>query len=164
MPPMNIEPDFEIYHVQSLTAMLKATSLPFSVQLRFLGDSVLVADEMEFSGGLQAGDAVFAREVLLCLADKAVVSARSVCRADDAYWRDVLDCGTTSLGAQLFGGAMNHLQRTPFVFCRLPEDHLLTADIVDISCVARRSAFDTPNGARLLLTECFLPTVYDYAA
>lgn len=135
--------------VQSLTVFLSNLG-DFAVDVVYSGASRgdVWADEAAILGD----DALFVREVRLLLDGVAVVAAKSVCRADDVAWRTVLDCGQQSLGARLFGGAMA-LQRSPFVFVRLPEDFAL---VHLRGNWARRSVFDDGQG-RLVLTECFLP-------
>lgn len=152
----------KLLHAVSLTAELSQQSAPFSVCLNFLGDSQLSSDETEFFSGRQPGENVFSREVCLCLDEKPVVSARSVCLSDSAYWRKILDCGTRSLGAQLFGGEIPALQRTPFSFSTLPTEHHLVAYYATQPCLARRSVFSVGTGDILLLTECFLPALHRY--
>ncbi|MDO5686379.1 MAG: chorismate lyase [Neisseria sp.] len=152
-----------LLYATSLTAELKKQAASFTVRLNFLGLSHLDADEVPFFTPLRAGDEVFVREVCLCLDHIPVVSARSVCLPHDTYWRQTLDCGVQSLGGRLFGGSMDHLQRSPFAFTDLPPEHRLVAGFATTNRPSRRSVFSAEDGD-LLLIECFLPELKRYYA
>lgn len=137
----------------SLTAALKSSGAVFSVKVLHLG---LSESDLWFSDRLFPAK-VFARDVLLCLSDRPVVWARSICCHDDMLWREVLDCGTRPLGERLFDGTLP-LERSAFEFCTgegvsPPYEKLAV-------WAMRRSVFDL-NGHKLGLTECFLePAVF----
>ena len=138
----------------SLTAALSRLQAVFSVRLLGLGDMPWRAHEAG-ALGLAAG-AVYGREVLLCLDNTPVVWARSVCAPEAANWREVLDCGTQSLGARLFDGSLP-LQRTPFDYTCAVWPDSGEAQAVWL----RRSRFDW-RGAPLLLSEAFLPALTSF--
>lgn len=136
---------------QSLTAYLSALG---DLRVEVLYSGLMCDEGWADEAAILASDALFVREVRLLLDGTAVVWAKSVCRADDAAWRAVLDCGTRPLGARLFDGTLP-LQRSPFAFVRLAEDFAV-AHLRGVW--ARRSVFDDGQG-RLVLTECFLPAL-----
>lgn len=158
-PPLDWRPQFsdvppalaELMCQQSLTAALMATGAAFAVVVRHQGKALdLWADEC-----LPAdAEAFYAREVHLLLDGEPVVWARSVCADDAAGWKQVLDCGTQPLGAQLFGGGIR-ASRSPFAFARIPAGWL---GVTDEKVWARRSLFEA-GGEVLGLTECFLPAL-----
>lgn len=135
---------FELASSQSLTAALSDLG-DFSVQLDYLG----VENAPDWFHDFRLPENVFTRRVTLHLDNAAVVHAQSVC-AVDSRWRDVLDCGTTPLGAILFSGSLN-ITRSPIEFA-MPPDYVL----------ARRSWFEW-GGERLYLVECFLPQIANFS-
>ena len=114
----------------------------FSVQLNCLGETTDVVDFADF----RLPDTLWVRDVTLWLDTYPVVHAQSFC-APESVWYDVLHCGTTPLGAILFSGNLNDLQRSPIEY-KQPENAVL----------ARRSWFDW-QGERLYLVEYFLPDI-----
>lgn len=145
-----------LMQTHSLTAALNQLGAVFSVRLLGLGEMPWRAHEAGLLGLPQ--QAVYGREVLLCLNDIPVVWARSVCSPQSANWRDVLNCGTRPLGARLFDGSLP-LQRTPFDYaCAVWPDSGQTQALW-----LRRSRFDW-HGSPLLLSEAFLPELDGFLA
>lgn len=152
LPPASAQPALAaVMTAHSLTAALTCLPAVFSVRLLALGAMPWRAHEAGYLG--LAANAVYGREVLLCLDETPVVWARSVCAPQAAGWREVLDCGTRPLGARLFDGSLP-LQRTPFEYA-----HALWPDSgAENALWLRRSRFDW-QGFPLLLSEAFLPAL-----
>ena len=132
--------------VSSLTAALRASGKDFSVELVYLG----------LTKGVENGDEIFVRDVLLKLDGETVIQARSACRPDSRLWTELLDCGTQPLGERLFDGTLP-LKRSDFEFLRFEDSgHPSFRRPV----TARRSYFDW-NGETLELTEYFLLKLID---
>lgn len=151
----------ELWHVNSLTLGLKALSPHFGVKVLTLADAQAYADESVFDGQ----QPLFCREVVLSLDDRPVVWARSVCTKDSQAWLSLLDCGTQPLGQRLFDGSLP-ITRSPFEYAVVSAAHpMLPAQVAallsDEGMAARRSVFWW-QGAPLLLTECFLPSIEEY--
>ncbi len=153
--PQILQKILPLLQVNSLTQGLKGVCDDFSVQLRHLGETQLQEDEY---GIFEQNGSFWSREVNLKLQNHSVVSARSVCLQSAQQWRDVLDCGTRSLGSLLFGGEMQ-VQRSAFEYTILNSSHSLSQQFAK-PIYARRSIF-TWQGERLLLQECYLPTLLD---
>ena len=148
----------DFIHAPSLTAVLKQNAAAFSVRPVFADITHMLPEEKPYFADIST---VYAREVLLCLDSTPVVAARSICPPDDAYWRNILDCGTQSLGFRLFDGKTEWF-RSDFVmvnqhsllkqrFSRLPE-HM----------IALRTSLFEYQQQKLLLAECFLPTLKQF--
>ena len=145
----------DFIYAPSLTAVLKQNTAAFSVRLTFSDTSDILPEETVYFPDIST---VYAREVLLCLNSTPVIAARSICLIDDTYWREILDCGTQSLGARLFDGktewtrsdfsVVNQHSLLKQRFNRLPEKML-----------ALRTSLFQHNNQKLLLAECFLPTL-----
>lgn len=139
----------------SLTAALRRCDAVFSVRPLYQGQTENAwPDEAEFLGT----NNLYSREVFLCLDGTAVVWARSICQAEDGFWRQILNCGNRPLGEQLFGGTLT-LERSPFSFARIPPRNIPDTET---AVWARRSRF-LHGGNGLVLTECFLPALSAYA-
>lgn len=149
----------DVLHAPSLTRKLRSLDAQFSVQLLFLGESTLWDDERQLTTSSE-NPSVWSREVFLCLNNTPVISARSVCLSGSQYWRNTLNCGTQSLGEQLFAQDAPPIERTPFTWSLLPIGHRLLHTIKQPAWV-RRSIFSI-HRENLLLSECFLPDLQDF--
>lgn len=134
-----------LLQTRSLTAALQETGATFAVEVLFQGESDKLCAHEYFC------QHHYVREVRLLLDGIPVVWARSVCAAQETYWRNVLDCGNRSLGARLFGGQVQAV-RSPF--------HYFAASVpgADTPVWIRCSRFDY-QGKALLLSEAFLPAL-----
>ncbi len=155
--------------INSLTQGLKELNAPFEVELLYLGESGLYAEESAaFSSfGALSSDIkkFFAREVLLKLEGTPVVWARSVIDSAAESWLKILDCGTEPLGHKLFDGTLP-LSRSAFEYGEISSHHLMFGGKVSLaaqSMIARRSIFSWES-APLLLTECYLPALERFIA
>ena len=145
----------DFIYAPSLTAVLKQNRAAFSVRLTFSDISDILPEETPYFPDIST---VYSREVLLCLDTSPVVAARSICLPSDAYWREILDCGTQSLGARLFDGK-TQWSRSDFTVVyqhclleqrfRLPENKM----------IALRTSLFEYQSQKLLLAECFLPAL-----
>ncbi|MBR6026064.1 MAG: chorismate lyase [Neisseriaceae bacterium] len=147
----------EFIYTQSLTAVLCKNKANFSVRLYFSNITDILQEEMDFFPNIKQ---VFAREVLLCLNETPVVAARSICMPEDKYWLEILNCGNKSLGARLFDGKTNW-QRSDF---KIHNNYSLLEKRFDLPkeyITTRTSLFDHQTH-RLLLAECFLPTLKSF--
>ncbi|MBO4575942.1 MAG: chorismate lyase [Neisseriaceae bacterium] len=148
----------DFIYAPSLTAVLKQNRAAFSVRPTFADTTEILPEEMPIFPDIST---VFAREVLLCLDTTPVVAARSICLPNDTYWREILNCGTQSLGARLFDGKTQWLRSDFSVVYqhsllkqrfRLPENTMIAL---------RTSLFQHEN-RKLLLAECFLPALKNF--
>ncbi len=151
----------------SLTARLMAHSKQFRVQRLFQGQSMCLRDEYA-QIDLVRPQRVIEREVLLRCDEVPVVYAHTVlprtATADE--WPLFASLGNRSLGTTLFNDPLVH--RGQLQFARLRLGHPLMRKIVALNLLsevpsflyARRSVF-TRHGAKLLVTEVFLPTMND---
>ena len=150
-PDSESHPLAALMQQQSLTAALKATGATFSVRVLHQG----VADSLWADECLPPeAPAFYAREVQLLLNGEAVVWARSVCADSAEGWKQVLDCGTQPLGAQLFGGSLA-AERSAFTFAQVPAGWVPDTEV---PVWARHSVF-VHQGEVLGLMECFLPAL-----
>jgi len=116
--------------------------------------------------GLRPRQRALLREVSLCCANNPVVFAHSVlpCRSLRGEWHGLGRLGTRPLGAALFVNP--RVVRTPLAYRKLLPVHSLyrraVAGLHDRPpCLwARRSVFML-HGARILVTEVFLPGVLE---
>lgn len=148
----------DFIYAPSLTAVLKQNRAAFSVRPTFSDISDILPEETPYFPDISN---VYSREVLLCLDTSPVVAARSICLPSDAYWREILNCGTQSLGSRLFDGK-TEWTRSDFTvvyqhsllkqrFNRLPEN-----------IIALRTSLFEYKSQKLLLAECFLPALKDF--
>lgn len=155
-------------HRDSLTARLIACSQHFRVQRLRQARAICLADEYAVLG-LARQQKVVEREVLLRCDDVAVVYAHTVMplTATATQWPLFASLGEKSLGSTLFSDPL--VQRGALHFARLRPSHPLMTRIrhagamsqedEKFSCLfARRSIF-MRKGARLLVTEVFLPHI-----
>lgn len=148
----------DFIYAPSLTAVLKQNRAAFSVRPTFSDTTDILPEETDYFPDIST---IYAREVLLCLDATPVVAARSICLPNDAYWREILNCGTQSLGARLFDGK-TEWQRSDFTVVyqhsllqkrfRLPENKM----------IALRTSLFEYQSQKLLLAECFLPALKDF--
>ena len=145
----------DFIYAPSLTAVLKQNTAAFSVRLTFSDISDILPEEEPIFPNISK---VFVREVLLCLDNTPVVAGRSICLPNDAYWREILNCGTQSLGTTLFDGKTQWLRSNFTLFSqhslleerfRLPENKM----------IALRTSLFEYQSQKLLLAECFLPAL-----
>lgn len=154
----------------SLTARLMAHSQHFRVERLYQGRSMCLSDEFA-EIGLSKPQQVVGREVLLRCDDVAVVYAHTIVplTANAQEWPLFASLGNRSLGTTLFNDPM--VRRGELQFARLSWSHPLMRRIqrcdliqhgIDVSpsLLARRSVF-IRHGAKLLVTEVFLPTMQD---
>lgn len=114
--------------------------------------------------GMRAHENALLREVFLCCGDTPRVFAHSVLprRSLRGAWHGLGRLGARPLGAALFANPA--VVRTPLTYRKLMPNHALyqraTAVLDDKpSCLwARRSVFSL-RGARIMVTEVFLPGV-----
>ena len=151
----------------SLTARLVAHCKQFRVQRLFQGQSMCLRDEFT-QIDLVRPQRVIEREVLLMCDEVPVVYAHTVlprtATADE--WPLFASLGNRSLGTTLFNDPLVH--RGQLQFARLHLGHPLMRKIVALNLLkevpnflyARRSVF-MRHGAKLLVTEVFLPTMND---
>lgn len=150
----------------SLTERLIAHSQQFRVQRLYQGRAMCLRDEFA-EIGLAKPQQVIEREVLLRCDDVAVVYAHTIVplTANAQEWPLFASLGNRSLGTTLFNDPL--VQRGPLHFARLGWTHPLMrrirqCDLIDYHAylLARRSVFKR-YGAKLLVTEVFLPTIQD---
>lgn len=112
---------------------------------------------------------MWVREVLLIADDRPVVFAHSVLRLQDltGAWHMARAIGSRPLGAALF--ADPGIRRGALYAARISSAHLLHRRASEASGLAlpllwgRRSRF-TREGRPLLVTEVFLPAIFDLQA
>ncbi|MBQ9183698.1 MAG: chorismate lyase [Neisseriaceae bacterium] len=145
----------DFIYAPSLTAVLKQNRAAFSVRPTFSDTTDILPEETDYFPDIST---VYAREVLLCLDNTPVVAARSICLPDDAYWREILNCGTQSLGSRLFDGK-TEWRRSDFTV--VYQHSLLKQRFKSLpeNIVALRTSLIEHNSQKLLLAECFLPTL-----
>ncbi|MBR2251573.1 MAG: chorismate lyase [Neisseriaceae bacterium] len=145
----------DFIYAPSLTAVLKQNTAAFSVRPTFSDTTDILPEEMDYFPDIST---VYAREVLLCLDATPVVAARSICLPNDAYWREILNCGTQSLGSRLFDGKT---EWTRSDFTVVYQHSLLKQRFKSLpeNIVALRTSLFEHNSQKLLLAECFLPTL-----
>lgn len=155
----------------SLTARLIAHSQQFRVQRLYQGRAMCLQDECA-EIGLAKPQQVIEREVLLHCDDVAVVYAHTILplSANAQQWPLFASLGNRSLGTTLFNDPL--VQRGQLQYARLGWPHPLMRRIQHCGLIqqggselrtplwARRSIF-TRHGAKLLVTEVFLPTIQD---
>lgn len=141
----------QIATAPSLTVALSALGSRFSVRVNELGETHDVPDFLENWADfvLPKSLPLFTRRVSLCLNDMEVVHAQSIC-SPSSVWRNILDCGNTSLGTILFSGEMDLTRSDLFFDFPYP-----SSDPSKYYIVSRRSWFEY-QGERLYLVECFL--------
>ena len=147
----------------SLTKRIQLRSRRFRVELLGLKSAAANRDEYCLAG-VSPRMRCKVREVALHSDGMPVVFAHSVAglRELKGPWRLLLTLGTRPLGAALF--ADPRVQRLPLHFRRvrrgseLYESACAVLDIAPPSLWARRSLF-VLRGARLLVTEVFLPDI-----
>jgi chorismate--pyruvate lyase len=149
----------------SLTARLISHSRQFRVQRLYQGHATCLQDEFA-ELGLNRVEQVVAREVLLRCDEVPVVYAHTVLplSANAHQWPLFASLGNRSLGTTLFSDPL--VQRGALSYARLRPAHPLMRKIAKLSLfeleqaylLARRSVF-IRHGARLLVTEVFLPTI-----
>ena len=145
----------------SLTARLKARYIDFEVRPVLLKNAKAFSDESALLG-LKASQHTLVREVLLMGNIQPVVFAHSVLpRASlRGTWNGLGRLGNKPLGATLFANPV--VKRTPLSYKKLSSNHALFQHAVahltiKPTCLwARRSVFSL-NGAKILVTEVFLP-------
>lgn len=148
----------DFIYAQSLTALLLQNKAKFSVQPTFSDITAILSEEQSV---FPDENNVFAREVLLCLDKTAVVAARSICLSSDTYWINILNCGTNSLGITLFDGKTKW-KRSDF---NIVYQHSLLQKrfhLLENSFIALRTSLFEHNQHKLLLAECFLPTLKEF--
>lgn len=154
----------------SLTARLIAHSQQFQVQRLYQGRAMCLQDEFA-EIGLTKPQQTIGREVLLRCDDVAVVYAHTIVplSANAQEWPLFASLGNRSLGTTLFNDPL--VQRGALQYARLAWTHPLMRRIQHCDLIqqdvntspyllARRSVF-TRHGAKLLVTEVFLPTIQD---
>lgn len=149
----------------SLTARLVAHSKAFRVQRLYQGVAKCLQDEFA-EIGLKKAVQVVAREVILRCDERPVVYAHTILplTANAHQWPLFAHLGNRSLGTTLFNDPL--VQRGVLHYARLRPAHPLMRRIAQLSLFepaqtylfARRSVF-MRHGARLLVTEVFLPTI-----
>ena len=135
-----------------LTDALINLNPAFSVRLNQLGIADIQADERAFFNSDQG----YSREVQLCLQNKAVIWARSICQHDAQQWQNGMQCGTRPLGQYLY---RFNIQRSAFEFACLTVEHPCNPS--NELVLARRSCFML-HAKPLLLTETFLPEIMTF--
>lgn len=150
-------------HQLSLTQKLQQTAKTLvTVELLSAGQQLALADEQGLVTTTDTGH-LYAREVILSVASKPLVKARTLCSLTDLHgelaWLDSL--GTLVLGESLFSD--NAWARGAFQICRadigpcfLTEDYAHPKE----KLLTRRSQFSR-NEAVLLLKEAFLPAFWE---
>ncbi|MCG8991612.1 chorismate lyase [Laribacter hongkongensis] len=151
-PPANHPVLPLLAHDGSLTDRLKASGLPFSVEVAAWYTGPARADEAR-TLAVAAGSTLWIREVWLRLAERRVVWARSVSASE--RWLPVLDRGGVSLGLTLFGGDPA-IARSPLEFAAVTPCMALHPGAGYPSLWARRACF-VLEGAPMLVHEVFLP-------
>ncbi len=151
-PPANHPVRPLLAHDGSLTDRLKASGLPFSVEVAAWYTGPARADEAR-TLAVAAGSTLWIREVWLRLAERRVVWARSVSASE--RWLPVLDRGGVSLGLTLFGGDPA-IARSPLEFAAVTPCMALHPGAGYPSLWARRACF-VLEGAPMLVHEVFLP-------
>lgn len=150
----------------SLTARLIAHSQQFRVQRLYQGRAMCLQDEFA-EIDLAKPQQVIEREVLLRCDDVAVVYAHTIVplSATAQEWPLFATLGNRSLGTTLFNDPL--VQRGQLQYARLGWTHPLMRRIQQSGLIqlcpdllARRSVFKR-HGAKLLVTEVFLPTIQD---
>lgn len=150
----------------SLTARLVAHSQQFRVQRLYQGRAMCLQDEFA-EIGLPQPQQVTEREVLLRCDEVAVVYAHTIVplSANAQEWPLFASLGNRSLGTTLFNDPL--VQRGALQYARLGWTHPLMRRIQKSGLIeycpfllARRSIFKR-HGAKLLVTEVFLPTIQD---
>lgn len=148
----------------SLTARLIAHSQQFRVERLYQGRAMCLQDEFT-EIGLARPQQVTEREVLLRCDDVAVVYAHTIVplTANAQEWPLFASLGNRSLGTTLFNDPL--VQRGELQYARLGWSHPLMRRIQKSGLIdyrpfllARRSVFKR-HGAKLLVTEVFLPTI-----
>jgi chorismate--pyruvate lyase len=151
----------------SLTARIEQRCDRFGVRLLRQSFAAPAPDERRMIG-LRGGMRCIVREVTLDCAGRPVVFAHSVLkhRTLRGPWRMVAALGRRPLGAALF--ADSRVERHPLHFRQLQRHDVLyrrASGLLDRPSAvlwARRSLF-VSRGARLLVTEVFLPAMSDLA-
>jgi chorismate--pyruvate lyase len=149
----------------SLTARLIAHSSQFRVQRLYQGRAMCLHDEYAEIGLLKRQQVV-EREVLLRCDEEAVVYAHTILPlfANAHDWPAFASLGNRSLGTTLFNDPL--VKRGELHYARLGASHPLMRRIAGLhllpaaseSLLARRSVF-IRHGAKLLVTEVFLPSI-----
>jgi chorismate--pyruvate lyase len=147
----------------SLTKRIQSRSRHFRVELLAVRSAPANRDEHRLAG-IRARTSCKVRDVALHGDGVPVVFAHSVAglRELKGPWRLILTLGTRPLGAALF--ADPRVKRLPLHFRRvrrgseLYESACAVLDIAPPGLWARRSLF-VLRGARLLVTEVFLPDI-----
>lgn len=162
----------------SLTRALQRTGREFSVRVLDFSQRLATADEAPLFA--PADNLLWCRQVLLCLDERPMIYAASLCAAQDAFWHPVLDRGGRSLGLTLFD-EQHPIARTPLRFCQLalPDPRAQAAWAFFPECAsfpARRALFFAPNSqnssenlskssnSKLLVQELFLPPLSEFEA
>jgi len=151
----------------SLTARIERRCDHFRIKLLRQSLAAPTRDEYRMIG-VRDGARCMVREVALECDGQPVVFAHSVVarRALRGPWRMVIGLGRRPLGAALF--ADPRIERHPLHFRRLQRDDTLyrrAIGVANLPCAAlwaRRSLF-VAHGARLLVTEVFLPSLLELA-
>ncbi|QRN41745.1 MAG: chorismate lyase [Neisseriaceae bacterium] len=148
---------FKFIQMPSLTRFLKSLPYDFSVQLTYLGQKALSAQD---AISMEEASVYFVREVSLMLDAIEVVRARSSCLVSSVYWCQFLDCGVQPLGEKLFD--IQTVSRSALRFGLISKEHNLikTYEVID-NAIFRQSTL-TVGYENLILTECFLPSIRQF--
>lgn len=149
----------------SLTARLQKRYKHFAVRTLRMAQARLIQDECHVLH-LNPSQLATIREVMLLGNRQAVVFAHSVIprSAKRGPWHHLAGLGNQPLGALLF--ANPQIKRTPLRYKKLGRNHALYQKAVvhlqhaPTFLWARRSVFYL-NCVNILVTEVFLPTLYD---
>jgi len=149
----------------SLTARLKARYPDFYVQPVFQKNTKPLKEEAILLK-LKLSGTVNVRDVLLVGHQQPVVYAHSVLPNGSLRgpWLGLGHLGNKPLGAALFSN--KRVERTPLSYLKLGKNHALHQQVkeqlpqVPSQLWARRSIFSL-NCAKILVTEIFLPNIYD---
>ena len=162
----------------SLTAHLTRGFGPVEVQRSYQGSGRTRVDEA-LALGLQPGQRVFVREVVLCCGGQALVRARSVCdrRHLNGVWRGLRGLGSRPLAELLFSDP--RVKREPLSFSKLSphQRHGQMAmkpwgqamdctapqvrPVVKMTALWQRRSVFVLRGARLMVSEIFSPGFLD---
>ncbi len=150
---------------ESLTARLQKRYAQFAVHTLRMQQAQVNQDEFSLLH-IKRSQVATIREVLLYGNQQAVVFAHSVIprNARRGPWHHLARLGNQPLGALLF--ANKQIKRTPLCYKKLSRNHVLYQKAVaqmqyaPAYLWARRSVFYL-NCVTILVTEVFLPTLYD---
>lgn len=139
----------EFIKQQSLTVGLLNLNSDFAVNLVKLGQANMLKLEQQILAkfNFNLPETIFLRQVELSLQQNSVVLARTITALESDFWRDILHCGTNSLGSIIFDPKLA-LTRSEFIFSKIKLDNNIL--------IARSSIFQHKNDI-MLLTEVFLP-------